>query len=185
MENKRTEKNLSRSTIICDNIINLTQTDPLDRLQELCKQGNYRYKFNWDKFQNGIMIECELFYFLNRSRRILHQEAKFIKSKDLSHVKRVIATSILQNIGLGINDEEITKNITHGITAVAGIIDKVSTFEKMSWADICPLEKVVDHREVEGARQYKVAWTEDGAPKEAWIWQDEMDQRKVNVYERR
>jgi hypothetical protein len=88
--------------------LSLKEKIPIQRLFELCRIGSYRYHFHWDRFSNGIMITCELFYFLNRQKKIVHRETQFVESKDIHYAKNVICESLLHNIGLGftISDSE-------------------------------------------------------------------------------
>lgn len=79
----------------------LKEKVPIQRLFELCRIGSYRYHFHWDRFSNGIMITCELFYFLNRQKKFVHRETQFVESTDIHYAKNVICESLLHNIGLG------------------------------------------------------------------------------------
>ena len=51
----------SRPVLIGSRKIELTQTDPVLRLRELCTQGKYKYNMAWDKFENGFMIQLRKF----------------------------------------------------------------------------------------------------------------------------
>lgn len=97
-----------RAHIIATRTINLTETDPVQRLRELCRQGKYRYRMGWDRFQNGIMIDCEFWYFFGRKRRqVLAREVQFVSTTDVSEAQRIIAAIFLQNIGLGVETEDV------------------------------------------------------------------------------
>lgn len=85
--------------------INLTASDPLDRLKEFCDQGNYVSRFNWDKFKNGVMCELEVSYTIETMRgemkKFLPKEVRFVFSEDVNYSKRVVAAIFLDRLGLG------------------------------------------------------------------------------------
>ncbi len=81
--------------------INLTEIDPLKRLQQFCTQGNYTFKINWNKFDNGFICECTVYYNLKRrSSRLLKKEVKWVETYSVNEAKRTIASIFLDNIGL-------------------------------------------------------------------------------------
>lgn len=86
--------------------IDLRSSDPFARLKELCSQGRYRYSFTWDRFLNGVMIQCEVYYFAQRQRFLLTREARFVPTTDISQAKKVISAILLENLGLGMSEEE-------------------------------------------------------------------------------
>jgi len=98
----------SRSDVVRDRTIDLTQTDPLLRLRQFCKQGKYKYKIIWDRFQNGMMMECEVWYFLGKKKRhTLTREVQFVYTTDVKEGQRIISAILLQNIGLGFDEDEV------------------------------------------------------------------------------
>ncbi len=93
--------------------INLTATDPLERLEEFCKQGKYEFAFGWDKFNSGVMCELSIFYELcnNRAtdivipatRKLLIKEVRYVKTIDpdsVNYAKKVTAAILLERLGL-------------------------------------------------------------------------------------
>lgn len=85
--------------------LSLTKTEPYDRLKQFCKLGNYRYHIFWDKFSNGVLITCEVFYFINRQKKIIHRETQFVlcDNKNINYPKNIICESFLHNLGLSQN----------------------------------------------------------------------------------
>lgn len=89
--------------------IKLTEVTPLNRLKEFCKLGKYRYHIFWDKFSNGVLITCEVFYFFKNKRKIIHRETQFVicdLSESIDYPKNIICESFLHNIGLGSSPSE-------------------------------------------------------------------------------
>jgi hypothetical protein len=81
--------------------LRLKEEEPFPRLKEFCKIGNYRYSIYWDAFKNGRMMTCELFYFVNGRKRIIHRETQFVEGIfDEKYFRNVISQSLLHNIGL-------------------------------------------------------------------------------------
>lgn len=80
----------------------LTKEEPYDRLREFCKLGNYRYNIFWDRYSNGVLITCEVFYFLGRQKKTIHRESQFVlcDNKDVKYFKNIICESFLHNLGL-------------------------------------------------------------------------------------
>lgn len=82
--------------------LRLKEEEPFPRLKEFCRLGNYRYTIYWDAFKNGRLITCEIFYFINGHKRIIHRETQFIEGVfDEKYFRNVISESLLHNIGLG------------------------------------------------------------------------------------
>jgi hypothetical protein len=52
------------------------------------------------------MIQCEVYYFAQRQRFLLTREARFIPTTDISQAKKVISAILLENLGLGMSEEE-------------------------------------------------------------------------------
>jgi len=85
----------------------LTEKEPLKRLYEFCRIGNYKYHIFWDRFQNGLLITCEVFYFLYKQRKNVHKETQFVTcDNDVNYAKNVVCESFLHNIGLGMSVNE-------------------------------------------------------------------------------
>ena len=141
--NKPTKKRM-RSNLVSDSTISLTKSDPLERLKELCEQGHYEYKINWDHFKNGYMCECSIYYFTGKkASRILKKESYWIQTDELLKAKRTIAAILLNSIGLGVIEDEYEESIEDellrvGTKALSGIVSRFSTedSEEKSWADI-------------------------------------------------
>lgn len=86
--------------------LNLFQVDPLKRLGEFCKKGGYYYNMRWDNFSNGVMMICQIFH--SRRRDMLCREVRFIENpKSITEAKKVISAILLQNIGLGVSEEQV------------------------------------------------------------------------------
>ena len=94
-----------RMSVISARTINLVQTNPLKRLRELCKQGKYSYKFKWDKFNNGMMMKCELYYNKKNRKYITCQETQFIFTTNVSEAQEIISAVLLHSIGLGVEED--------------------------------------------------------------------------------
>lgn len=101
-----------RTNLIGERTINLTQTNPILRLKELCTQGKYRYEIHHDRFKNGYMMVCDLYYISRpgNMRYTVMRQAQFIKTDSLSNATSVIAAILLDLIGLGDDEEEETEN---------------------------------------------------------------------------
>lgn len=77
------------------------EDDPLTQLVALCKQGNYKYTFCWDFFENGIMCECEVYYKIKTRRHTIARKTYFVRdAKSIDHVKKTLAALVLNEIGL-------------------------------------------------------------------------------------
>ena len=130
----------ARSALVSHRQIVLTKNDPLERLKEFCNQGKYHYKINWDKFSNGFMCECTVYYYLKKkSTRILKREAYWVETGDLKEAKETISAIFLESIGLGVpaenNDvdgmsEELLRVGTKAITGL------MSHMQEQSWGDM-------------------------------------------------
>lgn len=101
---------MSRADFVRQRSICLTQTNPLARLEELCTQGGYLYRWNYDRFKNGFFMELELSYkYTNQQQtrsRILTRRAHFVPTKDLTFAQSQVAALMLQEVGLGVVEEE-------------------------------------------------------------------------------
>jgi len=96
-----------RSAKISNVSIELTEEDPLERLKQFCAQGSYRYNYVWDAYQNGIMCELDITYFLNpapNSKRTLVKEVRFVSGTDVQYAKKVLAAVLLERLGLGASE---------------------------------------------------------------------------------
>jgi len=133
---------VKRSDIIMGRVINLTQTNPLKRLQEFCNQGIYYYKFTWDGFGNGYMMTCEIYFNLGRKKVTVIRESQWIASIDIIEAKNIISAIVLHSIGLGIDDDE-EENLSDdlvkiGMRAMTGVLNTIGqniSDEGMTWAD--------------------------------------------------
>lgn len=125
-----------RSSLISNCKIELTETDPLERLKEFCKQGKYHYQINWDHFVNGFMCECIVYYQMKRkSHKMLKKEVFWIETRDLMKAKKTIAAIMLESLGLGLeNSEDFGKELIKIGTKT--LTELVSEVESTSWADI-------------------------------------------------
>lgn len=94
----------NRPSLVNGVTLELTKSDPLLRLNELCTQGKYRYKMSWDKFQNGIMITCKLFYLMNRNKYTVLRDALFVRTDKVIEAKRTISAVVLDRLDLGENE---------------------------------------------------------------------------------
>lgn len=82
---------------------------PLEQLETFCNECDYRSKFDWDSFENGVMCELTLTYVLNRKEvpRTLAHEAYFTYNHQrlpYTHIvelaKNNISSIVLQKLGL-------------------------------------------------------------------------------------
>lgn len=132
----------SRSSLISGRSINLQENDPLDRLKELCKQGKYNYKINWDRFQNGFMCECVIYYSLRRkTTKVLKKEVYWVETDDLLKAQKTVVAILLENLGLGVSEpeqEDEAKLIGQELLRVGAktLSGLMSGMEKKSWAEI-------------------------------------------------
>ena len=78
----------------------LTSQDPLERLQQLKATGFYDFVFVWNKFRDGIMCEGEVFYNVNKQRRVLEKRSRFVLTEDPAVAQRVVASMLLFELGL-------------------------------------------------------------------------------------
>ena len=60
-----------RNSMSGTRMIELTKTNPLERLKELCNQGRYLDYMVWDKFKNGTLISGHLYTIINNKRYIV------------------------------------------------------------------------------------------------------------------
>ena len=119
-----------RSRLVEDRTINLIEIEPLLRLKELCNQGKYTYKINWDRFQNGFMCECILYYDMKKRTKVLKKEVFWVETQDLRIAKQTIAAIMLERIGLGVEEPSQSNFEEVGTETLSGIN------EKKSWADM-------------------------------------------------
>jgi hypothetical protein len=120
-----------RAAKISDKSIELTQDDPLERLKQLGTQGYYKYHFNWDMFQNGVMCELEITYLLTHqqsSRKTLIKEARFVKGTDLQYAKRVLAAVALERLGLGVETDDGTQEYDEAEAKMREVAEKSMGF---------------------------------------------------------
>jgi hypothetical protein len=122
-----------RAKNIAEMHIHLTEEDPINRLEQLAKQGDYTYHFSWDKFANGFMCELELSYQLDprkkTSKKLLWKEVRFVEGLDLYHTKRVVAAILIDRLGLGVPEpEEPEPEMTEAETKMQEIADKGLAF---------------------------------------------------------
>ncbi len=133
-----------RSALVSHRQIVLTKNDPLERLKEFCNQGKYRYKINWDKFSNGFMCECTVYYNLKKKiTRVLKREAYWVETGDLKEAKETISAIFLDGIGLGVPDsagdvedsmDEMSEEILRvGAKALTGLVAHI---HEQSWGDM-------------------------------------------------
>jgi hypothetical protein len=140
------EKKRMRSNLVSNCNISLTKTDPLERLKELCEQGHYEHKLNWDKFKNGFMCECSIYYYTSkRSSRILAKESYWVQTDDLTKAQKTISAILLQSIGLGVPEEEVEESVEDellrvGTRALNGFVSQFTESSK-TWADIVDEEE--------------------------------------------
>jgi len=122
-----------RSSLVASREICLSKSDPLERLQEFCNQGKYKYKISWDKFKNGFMCQCRIHYRLKKNTQILKKEAFWVQTEDLNVAKKTIAAIILDGLGLGVPEpetEDLTDQILKaGVKTLSGLVGK-------SWAEM-------------------------------------------------
>lgn len=99
-KNPSTKTNDYRYEQVAGKSINLRETDPVNRLEELCLQGSYRHGFTWDKFANGLMITGTIYFVAKGMRQVIVNESHFILGNDLEEAKAIIADKMLTRIGL-------------------------------------------------------------------------------------
>lgn len=127
-----TRKGRSRTISKCT--ISLSETDPLARLEEFCNQAKYQFKINWDRYKNGFMCECLIYYRLGKNNRNLKKEVQWIQTDSIQDAKKTIAAICLDSLGLGVPEENSDEAsdpsrilMEMGLKAVNGL---------KSWADI-------------------------------------------------
>lgn len=76
--------------------------DSIKVLEKLCSLGRYGHKLHWDKFANGTMATCEIFYELNGRRRMIIQRARFYRKGGVEEAKRKIARDVVQRLNIPI-----------------------------------------------------------------------------------
>lgn len=103
--------------------IELHETDPLLRLREFCNLCTFFHQFTITQFQNGIMTECEVYYFRGSDRYTLKKEAYFLRDCDVHTAKKTICAILLENIGLGVprNTDEEDLEQTHELLTRVGM----------------------------------------------------------------
>jgi len=142
-----------RSSLVANREIKLTEDDPLKRLKEFCNQGKYHYKINWDRFKNGYMCECTVYYnFKKKTTKVLKKEVFWVETNDLMQAKKTIAAIFLEGIGLGVQTEgedlpELTEDdpsdadmigeqlLKMGTQALSGLMAGMQEKSK-SWAEM-------------------------------------------------
>lgn len=101
MQNKGRVRALKKVDLV------LESTDPLERLSELEKKGRYNVKFNWDEFGNGIIAICEVYYIINKKKKMVAHGSTFVPTDEVEHAKKVVAALVLDRMNLGVSDEEM------------------------------------------------------------------------------
>ena len=86
----------------------LEENDPLKRLSELCDKGKYKYRFTWDKFKNGIMCTCEIYYFINKNKRIVISKSSWISTHRLNEAQSYTASVVLSALKFGPEDTSVS-----------------------------------------------------------------------------
>lgn len=115
---------IPRQHLTQNQTLNLKENVPLKRLGELARQGKYRYKFNYDKFENGFMCSCQLFYFIRGRKRIIASETRWVETQNLLEAKQTVSALLLENIGLGVEpttEEELEDDIDMIREGVSGL----------------------------------------------------------------
>lgn len=93
--------------------INLSENDPIKRLDEFCKQASFTYQMIWNKFKNGILISCAIYRdrdmrkdlkknkkeIFNKNKKIF-DVCHFADTRKIHHAKRTIAAKLIYSIGL-------------------------------------------------------------------------------------
>lgn len=140
--NAETKTVNSRSSQIQNCSIVLTEKEPLARLKQLCRQGKYRFQFSWDRFQNGHMCECQIYYSTSKRgrREQLIKVAQFVETDSHVEAQRVVAEIILSDLGLFSEDSNDTRNIgneliTSGLKAVTNLITQATRTSSVSEED--------------------------------------------------
>lgn len=90
--------------------IRLLEINPQLRLQQFCNQGLYKNIFTWDKFNNGIMCQCDIFYKINNKLTTIISRSYFSHGLDVEFAKNRVAAIILNEIGLGVEENEEKEN---------------------------------------------------------------------------
>lgn len=123
----------SRATRTARRTIALTKQDPIERLKEFCKQSLLQYRFTWDFFSNGILIECSLFFTRYGNKKIdVTREARFVPSTDLSQAQRIVSAVLLDRLGLGDEpsvDMEDNASINSTSAAAAAAVNDLALSE--------------------------------------------------------
>jgi len=163
--------------------INLTATEPFARLREFCHQCHYTYKFSWDKFQNGIMCACEVYYYMNNTRHTLINKAHFLNGTDHQFAQAQLAAIVLDELGLGVEDEtptdDVPQNSAESTTplaaaignAVSALLNNISPSENGSQCnddDLVDTVNAVLNNETVGAVLRSMAPTDPNKVRVPW-----------------
>jgi len=122
---------MDRRDIIKNNTINLLEeNDPLERLKELCSQGDYNHTFIFDIFNNCIIIRLEIFYFKGTRRIIMLSESMKVDGTNVMLAKRNVSAKLLENNGLApLNLENDMEEIYNVASKVVSDLSKSSFFD--------------------------------------------------------
>jgi len=152
----------TRNAKVADRSINLRSEDPVVRLEELCAQGLYKVRYSWDKFRNGVMYTCELYFTVQTQTGAIRNysvitTSRFVDTRDIGFAQKQVAAIMLDELGLGVveeQDAEDTENqqrirelmhkavnvintvINDGIADSPNIDDANKPQSSTSWADM-------------------------------------------------
>lgn len=121
------ERPASRRNEIRNRKINLTHTTPVARLGQLCSQGKYKYIFFFDRFENGVMMTCEFFKYINNRRVIVLTESVYCplqKDDRLDDARNKVAHQLLTRLGLSQSDSQQAQN--DGETMVISMVQALA-----------------------------------------------------------
>lgn len=125
------EKPTSRRNEIRNRKINLTHTTPVARLGQLCSQGKYKYIFFFDRFENGVLMTCEFFKYINNRRVIVLTESVYCplqKDDRLDDARNRVAYQLLARLGLaqGLAQAESQQAQNDGETMVISMVQALA-----------------------------------------------------------
>ena len=97
--------------------INLTATDPIERLEQFCTQASFSYEYRVFKFRTGVVCRLEIKYFqkVENARKVpgtstyfmpkimtdsLISESRYFPGDDISTAQKVVAAILLDHLGL-------------------------------------------------------------------------------------
>ena len=96
--------------------MNLTQTEPIDRLEEICNILGASCNFETKYLANGIFISVHL---LSSEGVTYDVAATFVEGACLKHAKCVVSAVLIDRLNLGIDDAESEEEEDNSLAEIA------------------------------------------------------------------